>query len=121
MNLLPRICCRAINASKKKFPLHNQCCRRRISNTKFTQANKSVTALNVNNLKPIKSPYQKNMEAAKSSSAKSKWSLTSLLVGFGTGSVCASVYFNQLVHVSINLILKYRYNEFSLTTFTYKI
>ena len=110
MYLSPRICHTVVNASKN-FPRHNKCCLRQISKTKFTQANKSAAnnnnnTLKVNSFKPIKSPYQKNMEAAKSSSAKSRWSLTSLLVGFGTGSVCASVYFNQLVHVSINLNIK---------------
>ena len=45
--------------------------------------------------------YQQNLKKAANDSGKSKWSLTSLLVGFGFGSVAASVYFNQLVHNDI--------------------
>ena len=58
------------------------------------------SGLRLNNTKPFPSPYQKNMRDAKNAKT-SKWSMTSLLVGFGVGTVLASVYFNQLVHNDI--------------------
>ena len=58
------------------------------------------SGLRLNNAKPFPSPYQKNMRDAKNAKT-SKWSMTSLLVGFGVGTVLASVYFNQLVHNDI--------------------
>ena len=58
------------------------------------------SGLRLNNAKPFPSPYQKNMRDAKNAKT-SKWSMTSLMVGFGVGTVLASVYFNQLVHNDI--------------------
>ena len=63
-------------------------------------AQSSNSGLRLNNTKPFPSPYQKNMRDAKNA-RKSKWSVTSLVVGFGVGTVLASVYFNQLVHNDI--------------------
>ena len=102
------------NKNKNKllnyFKLNNQQERKIFNNTSYKHNESTAVTTSspgkgfkkLGEIKKFKTEdYQKKYNTAANDSGKSKWSLTSLLVGFGVGSVAASVYFNQLVHNDI--------------------